>query len=264
MIFWRCLGPRSAGMETSLWPLVVRPTARFSRMASWAIEAATRIASSTVDTSPFAAHGPCASRSTKSQTSAVCSRSNSLTWISPRRAVLRQWMRLKLSPGAYGRTVVASGVVWRVRSGAECVPSRIGVGQSPARQRHDPREDGHDRRPAHGRRRLEEPERIARPDDHGLDAVGPAAGQRHDRDPRPLSPGAQAQSPAGQRHGQIGRVVDLQPGLGQAARVARCCRSSAGRRRRGPDGGRRDSPPRDRPGRNGSARSSRRSASRPR
>ena len=34
------------------------------------------------------------------QTSAVCSRSNSLTWIAPVRAVEGQWIRLKASPGA--------------------------------------------------------------------------------------------------------------------------------------------------------------------
>ena len=55
-------------------------------------------------------------RSRMIQASAVCSRSNSLTWISPWRAVVFQWIRFIASPGAYGRTVVASGVVWSVRS----------------------------------------------------------------------------------------------------------------------------------------------------
>ena len=59
------------------------------------------------------------------QTSAVCSRSNSLTWISPVRAVDGQWIRLKPSPGAYGRTDVASGVVCCVRTGVERLPSRL-------------------------------------------------------------------------------------------------------------------------------------------
>ena len=61
--------------------------------------------------------------------SAVCSRSNSLTWISPWRAVERQWMRFMLSPGAYGRTDVARGVVWRVRSGDAWLPSRLADGR---------------------------------------------------------------------------------------------------------------------------------------
>jgi hypothetical protein len=33
-----------------------------------------------------------------------------------------------LSPGAQGRTVVASGVVWSVRSGAARLPSRLAAG----------------------------------------------------------------------------------------------------------------------------------------
>ena len=57
------------------------------------------------------------------QASAVVSRSNSLTWMSPWRAVDFQWMRLNESPGAQGRTVVASAVVWSVRSGAARLPS---------------------------------------------------------------------------------------------------------------------------------------------
>ena len=68
------------------------------------------------------------------QASAVCSSSNSLTWISPWRAVARQWIRLKLSPGAHGRTVVASGVVWSVRSGD-------GVGALEVRGRQAPQRD---------------------------------------------------------------------------------------------------------------------------
>ena len=61
--------------------------------------------------------------------SAVCSSSNSLTWISPSRAVERQWIRFMLSPGAYGRTVVASGVVCNVRSGEAWLPSRLADGR---------------------------------------------------------------------------------------------------------------------------------------
>jgi len=72
----------------------VRPTARFSESARSATAAATRTATSTLESSP---EPDCTrrSRSTKSQTSAVCSRSNSLTWISPVRAVDGQWIRLK-------------------------------------------------------------------------------------------------------------------------------------------------------------------------
>jgi uncharacterized protein (DUF58 family) len=44
------------------------------------------------------------------------------------RAVDRQGIRLKLSPGAYGRTAVASGVVWSVRSGAAWLPSMLAAG----------------------------------------------------------------------------------------------------------------------------------------
>ena len=61
--------------------------------------------------------------------SAVCSRSNSLTWISPCRAVDFQWIRLKASPGAHGRTVVASGVAWSVRSRIAWLPSRFDAGR---------------------------------------------------------------------------------------------------------------------------------------
>src|SRR3954453_10635267 len=61
--------------------------------------------------------------SRKIQTSAVCSRSNSLTWRLLLRAVLFQWMRLYGSPGAYGRMPVACGVVCGVRTGLACDPS---------------------------------------------------------------------------------------------------------------------------------------------
>ena len=62
------------------------------------------------------------------QASAVCSRSNSLTWISPCRAVVFQWIRFIASPGAYGRTEVAMGVVWSVRTGDAWLPSRAAAG----------------------------------------------------------------------------------------------------------------------------------------
>ena len=92
-----------------------------------ATDAATRTATSTVESSPRPAWIE-RSRSRMIQASAVCSSSNSLTWISPWRAVARQWIRLKLSPGAHGRTVVASGVVWSVRSGEAFVPSTYAAG----------------------------------------------------------------------------------------------------------------------------------------
>ncbi len=62
------------------------------------------------------------------QASAVCSRSNSLTWISPWRAVVFQWIRFIASPGAYGRTDVAIGVVCRVRTGEAWLPSSDAAG----------------------------------------------------------------------------------------------------------------------------------------
>ena len=63
------------------------------------------------------------------QASAVCSRSNSLTWMSPWRAVDFQWMRLNASPGAHGRTVETSGVDWSVRSRIAWLPSRLAEGR---------------------------------------------------------------------------------------------------------------------------------------
>jgi hypothetical protein len=94
---WRL--PRSTGTIAWRWPLTVRPTARFSRSAFAAIDAAARTATSTVDSSP---RPPWTARSRSStiHASAVCSSSNSLTWISPCRAVDFQWIRLKASPGA--------------------------------------------------------------------------------------------------------------------------------------------------------------------
>ena len=95
-----------------------------------------------------AAPGSPRSRSRTIQASAVCSRSNSLTWISPWRAVDFQWIRLKRRPGAYGRTVVASGVVCSVRSGVAWLPSRLAAGSRQQRQRLEPRVDDHVDRPA--------------------------------------------------------------------------------------------------------------------
>ena len=128
MIFWCWRPPRSAGRNAVRPALTVIPTARFSDQALSAIDAAARIAASVVDSSPRPAW-TLRWRSRMIHASAVCSRSNSLTWISPWRAVERQWIRFMLSPGAYGRTVVASGVVWSVRSGEAWLPSRLAAGR---------------------------------------------------------------------------------------------------------------------------------------
>ncbi len=89
--------------------MAILPTERFSWSALSAIDAAARTAASTVDSSPRPVWIP-RSRSRTIQASAVVSRSNSLTWISPWRAVIFQWIRFMLSPGAHGRIVVARGV----------------------------------------------------------------------------------------------------------------------------------------------------------
>ena len=127
-------------------------------------------------------------RSRKIQASAVCSRSNSLTWISPWRAVDFQWIRLKLSPGAHGRTVVASGVVWSVRSGEAWLPSRLAAGRRHERERLEPRVDDDRDALADRRRRLEEAERVAGPDVQRLDPEVAAPRQRRPDEPRPLAP----------------------------------------------------------------------------
>ena len=123
------------------------------------------------------------------QASAVCSRSNSLTWISPWRAVVFQWMRFIASPGAYGRTEVAIGVVWSVRTGEAWLPFERRRRQTPARDRLEPRID-HDRDPLADRRRgLEEAERIAGPDVERFDPEVAASRQRRPDEPRPLASG---------------------------------------------------------------------------
>ena len=93
-----------------------------------AIEAAARIAASVVDSSPRPVWIP-RWRSRMIQASAVCSRSNSLTCSSPCRAVVFQWIRFIASPGAYGRTEVARGVVCRVRIGVTWLPSTAAAGR---------------------------------------------------------------------------------------------------------------------------------------
>ena len=209
-----CRLPRSAGSTPARSPVVVRPTARFSVSARSAIDAAARTPTSTVDSSPSPACTD-ASRSRKIQASAVCSRSNSLTWISPCRAVVRQWMRLNESPGAHGRTVVASGVVWSVRSGCACEPSTMAVGRRQCGSGVDPRIDDQRHALPDRRRRLEEPERIARPHVQRIDSECAAAGQRHAHLPRSLPARRERDRPAGQAAGQRRGVVDLEPRLRQ-------------------------------------------------
>ena len=94
---WR--PPRSGGRKAVRPTLTVIPTARFSWRARSAIDAAARTAASTVDSSPCPVWMP-RWRSRMIHASAVCSRSNSLTWISPWRAVVFQWIRFIASPGA--------------------------------------------------------------------------------------------------------------------------------------------------------------------
>ena len=94
---WR--PPRSGGRNAVRPTLTVIPTARFSWRARSAIDAAARTAASTVDSSPRPVWMP-RWRSRMIHASAVCSRSNSLTWISPWRAVVFQWIRFIASPGA--------------------------------------------------------------------------------------------------------------------------------------------------------------------
>ena len=129
---WR--PPRSGWSWASRWALTVIPTARFSTSALSATAAATRTATSTVDSSPEPRWIE-RSRSRTSQASAVCSRSNSLTWMSPWRAVDFQWMRLNASPGAQGRTVVASGVACSVRSRIAWLPAANLDGSQAMRER---------------------------------------------------------------------------------------------------------------------------------
>ena len=214
---WR--PPRSAGSTPAGGRSPSCPTARFSTSALSAIDAAARTATSIVDSSPRPAW-TAASRSRKIQASAVCSRSNSLTWMSPWRAVDCQWIRFKVSPGAHGRTVVASGVVWRVRSGDAWLPSTLAGGQPPERQRLDPRVDDDVTALADRRRRLEEPERVAGPDLERLDPEVAAPGQRRPDQPRPLAGGRRATA-----RGRAGRRA-ASSGCGPRATASgagRCC-----------------------------------------
>ncbi len=214
-----CRPPRSAGRNAVRPTLTVSPTARFSWSARSAIEAAARIAASTVDSSP---RPVCTLRwrSRMIHASAVCSRSNSLTWISPWRAV-----RLPVDP--------VHGIARRVRPDGRRQGRRLerahrrGMaalerrrGQVPAGQRLEPRVDD-DRDPLPDRRRrLEEAERVAGPDVQRLDPEVAATRQRGADEPRPLGPPAQGDRPARQPARQGRRVVDLQPRLRHPAAVA--------------------------------------------
>ena len=95
----------------------------------------------------------------------------------------------------------------------------VRVWQLPARQRHDAREHSYDRGAADGRGGFEEAERIAGPNDHRLDPIGSSPRQRNDRYPGSLGPGTKSECAPRHWNGQVRRVVDLQPGLGQPARV---------------------------------------------
>ena len=110
-----------------------------------------------------------------------------MTWISPCRAVERQWIRFMLSPGAYGRTVVARGVVWRVRSGEAWLPSRLADGRRHIGTRLQARVDDDADALPHGRGRLEEAERVAGPDVQWLDPEVAPARQRRADEPRALA-----------------------------------------------------------------------------
>ena len=66
------------------------------------------------------------------QASAVCSRSNSLTWISPWRAVDRQWIRFMRRPArTAGRSWPAASTGASARAHA-WLPSRLAAGRRQA------------------------------------------------------------------------------------------------------------------------------------
>ena len=95
----------------------------------------------------------------------------------------------------------------------------VGRGQAPQRDPLDPGIDDDRDALADGRRRLEEPERVAGPDLERLDPEVAAPDERDPDEPRPLALGTQRDRPAGQAARQRRRVVDLEPRLGDAARV---------------------------------------------
>ena len=180
---WRL--PRSAGRTPIRWALTVRPTARFSRIALSAIDG--RDPDGRLDGRFVAAPG--LGRAVEVEDDPGIGRLLELELLHLDLAVAgggRQWMRLKLSPGAHGRTVVASGVVWSVRSGEEWAPSTLAAGRRHSGSALDPRVDDDGHALADRGRRLEEPERIARPDLERLDPEVAAPGERGADEPRPL------------------------------------------------------------------------------
>ena len=187
MIF-RCWRPPRSGWSCARrWAFTVSPTARFSRIALSAIDAAARTATSTVDSSPPAQlGGPVEVED------------------DPGVGGLLQLELLHLDLAvAGGRLPVdpVERVPGRPRPdgrrerrrlerplGHRVAPVDVRRRQLPERQRLDPRVDDHRDAGPHGRRRLEEPERIARPDlewfDRGSGRVGSAGSGRATTAPR--------------------------------------------------------------------------------
>ena len=95
-----------------------------------------------------------------------------------------------------------------------------GRGQPPARQRLETRVDHHRDALPDGRRGLEEAERVTGPDVQGLDPEVAAPRQRDPDQPGPFAATGQRDRPARQPAGERRRVVDLEPELGDPARVA--------------------------------------------
>jgi hypothetical protein len=128
---------------------------------------------------------------------------------------------LKLSPGAHGRTVVASGVVWSVRSGAEWLPSMLAAGS-----RHSGSLSIRDRRPTAtpcptDADASKKPNGSPGPDLSGSTRKWPRPDQRRADEPRALRPRARARSP--DRAASPGSVVGLwtsSHGFGSPAGVA--------------------------------------------
>ena len=252
---WRA--PRSAGRTDIRCPNAVRPTARFSGATRSAIEAAARIANSTVDVVAGAGLDPPIEVEEDPDVGGLLE----VELLDLDLAVAGG--RLPVDPvHAVARGVRPDGRRQRRRLERpfRCRVAALEVGrrQPPQRERLDPRVDDEGDRLADGRRCLEEAERVAGPDLERLDPEVAAPGERHLGDPAPLAAGTERDRPARDRHRQGGRVVDLEPRLRDAARRCAGCRSPGAARRRGRGAGRPRSRPRDRTGRGGSGRSSRR------
>ena len=146
MIFWCWRPPRSAGRSAVRPALTVMPTARFSPSAWSAIEAAARTAASIVDSSPRPAWIAALEVEEDPRVGGLLE----VELLDLDLAVARGRLPVDpvhASPGAYGRTVVASGVVWSVRSGEAWLPSRRAAGRRQRGQRLEPRVDDDRRRP---------------------------------------------------------------------------------------------------------------------